>query len=152
MSDNNVISEIRKLNNLIRQKLASSPQAEEDCKLTGGHGYIIKYLADNDGVDIFQKNIEKTFKIRRSTVTQTLSRMEDNGLIVRKSVDYDSRLKKIELTEKGRTLHLSFKTRADNLENAVSSGLTQKERAEFLRLVKKLQEKVEENLDRGNNL
>ena len=152
MNDKNVISEIRKLNNLIRQKLASSPQAEEDCKLTGGHGYVIKYLADNDGVDIFQKDIEKTFKIRRSTVTQTLSRMENNGLIVRKSVKMDSRLKKIELTEKGRKLHLSFKERADNIEKEISSFLSAKERAEFLRLVGKLQEKVEQNLDRDNNI
>lgn len=143
MEEKTIFTEIRILSNLIRQKLWSNPQAEIDGKLIGGHGYILKFIAES-GSAVFQRDIEKAFKIRRSTVTQTLNRMENNGIILRKSVNYDSRLKQIELTEKGKQIHLSFKNRAENFENEVSRALTLKERECFLCLISKLQKKVEE--------
>ena len=144
MEEKTILTEIRILSNLIRQKLWSNPQAKIDGELIGGHGYILKYLAENQENGVFQRDIEKVFKIRRSTVTQTLNRMEENGIVIRKSVEHDNRLKKIELTPKGRQIHLSFKTRAENFEKEVSKALTEKERQKFLDLVKKLQLKVEE--------
>ena len=139
----NVLDEVKILHNLIRQKLCSDPQAIADGKLMGGHGYFLKYLGDNQGKDIFQRDIEKAFKVRRSTVTATLNRMEENGLIERKSVEFDNRLKKIELTDKGVLMHLSFKERAERLDNELACALTQKEKEDFLKIIKKLQSKVE---------
>ncbi|MBO7214291.1 MAG: MarR family transcriptional regulator [Clostridia bacterium] len=143
MKDNSVLDEVKILHNLVRQRLCSDPQAVSDGKLMSGRGYFLRYLAENDGKDIFQRDIEKAFKIRRSTVTATLNRMEENGLIIRSSVEFDSRLKRIKLTPKGRQMHLSFQNRADSLDKEVSSALTEKERAEFIKIIKKIQSKVE---------
>lgn len=143
MDSENVCSEVKVLSNLIRRKLTSFPQGCDACKLTGGHGFIIRFLAENEDKDVFQKDVEKQFKIRRSTVTATINRMEKNGLIVRESVDYDSRLKKLRLTEDGKALHLLFKKRVEDLEKQINGALTKEETKEFLKLIKKLEERAE---------
>ncbi|EET85497.1 transcriptional regulator, MarR family [Clostridium carboxidivorans P7] len=51
--------------------------------------------------DVFQKDIEEVFDIRRSSVTSVLQLMEKNGYVERVSVSEDARLKKIILTKKG---------------------------------------------------
>ena len=43
---------------------------------------------------VFQKDIEATFNIRRSTATGLLQCFRGNGFVKRVSVDYDARFKK----------------------------------------------------------
>ena len=50
--------------------------------------------------DLYQRDIEEEFRIRRSTASGILKLMEKNGFIYRKSVARDARLKQIVLTEK----------------------------------------------------
>ena len=95
-------AEIRILSNLIRRKTFDCDNASSVCGVLGSQGYIIKFLSENLEVDIFQKDIEKRFKVRRSTVTSALNRMEKAGLVKRESVAHDSRLKKISLTEQSK--------------------------------------------------
>lgn len=67
--------------------------------LTGVQGRILHYIiqsSQNQGV--YQKDIETAFHLRRSTATGILQLMEKNGFILRQSVDYDARLKKIIVT------------------------------------------------------
>ena len=64
-------------------------------------GWIIGYLYQNRDKEVFQRDIQEQFSIRRSTVTGILQLMEKNGLITRSSVERDARLKKLELTPPG---------------------------------------------------
>lgn len=50
--------------------------------------------------DVFQKDIEREFDIRRSTATGILQLMEKNGFVRRESVPQDARLKRIVPTKK----------------------------------------------------
>ncbi len=145
MEEKNICSEVRILANLLRRKTANFSELEEIGKITGGHGYILCFLSENKDNEVYQRDIEKRFKIRRSTVTSTLNRMEKNGVIERKSVEKDSRLKQIILTEKGINLFKNFKVKADEVESEISTALTKEESQTFLKLIKKLQKKVEEN-------
>lgn len=52
--------------------------------------------------DIYQKDVEKEFQIRRSTATGTLQILEKNGFILREPVKQDMRLKKLVPTEKAK--------------------------------------------------
>ena len=49
--------------------------------------------------DLYQRDIEEEFRIRRSTASGILKLMEKNGFIYRKSVARDARLKQIVPTE-----------------------------------------------------
>ena len=96
--------EVRSLNNLIKRDVERS-EIFNMCRTTGLHGWAIKYFYDNREKDIFQRDFEERFSIRRSTASKILGLMEKKGLIERQSVSSDARLKKIVLTEKAVQLH-----------------------------------------------
>lgn len=89
---------------------ASEIKAELD-SVTGTHGWVIGYLADNSDRDVYQKDLEKQFGLSRSTTSKMLAMMEKKGLIGREKVACDDRLKKLVLTEKA--LVLADKLTAD---------------------------------------
>lgn len=71
--------EIHRLEKMMaRRRGYSAAHQDADC-LTGMHGYLIRYLYENRGRDVFQRDIEKAFSISRSTVTVTLQLMEKTG-------------------------------------------------------------------------
>ena len=144
MENKSITHEIKVLSNLIRRKTFSHDIFNEVGAVLGSQGYVIKYLSENQDKDIFQKDIEKTFKIRRSTVTVALNRMEKGGLIKRENVDFDSRLKKISLTEKGLSVHNLIKQSFEKTDNELKSILTEKERECFFKIIDKLQAVVEQ--------
>lgn len=132
--------EIKILSNLIRRR--TSNEVAPIFK-SFQHGRILGFLSHNAGKDVFQKDIEKEFGVRRSTVTSTLNKMEADGLIVREGVDYDLRLKKIVLTDKAKSIDGSIKNRIDEIESEINAILTVEEREELLRIIKKLQSALE---------
>ena len=105
MRNNEIGFEIKALNNLIKRRVEMSETKEEVEHLTGVHGFVIGYISDHDDEDIFQRDIEEKFEIRRSTATGIINLMEKNGLIIREKVDYDARLKKLVLTDKAREIN-----------------------------------------------
>lgn len=70
-------------------------------ELTIMHGRILGYLKHHQDRDVFQKDIEETFNITRSSVTGLVKLMEQKGYIRRESVAGDARLKKLCLTQLG---------------------------------------------------
>ena len=69
--------EISKINNMLRRKCKRENLfAQSEDEVTRKNGWIIGYLADNRDKDIFQKDIENKFSIRRSTVSGILQLME----------------------------------------------------------------------------
>lgn len=94
--------------------------------------------------DIFQKNIEEEFDIRRSSVTSVLSLMEKNNLIKRVSFSEDARLKKIVLTEKGINTHKSVHKEIELIENIILESLTDEELILFNNIIERLTKKIAE--------
>ena len=110
--------------------------------LTGTHGRVLGYLQWREGEDIFQKDIEREFSIRRSTASQMLQLMEKNGLIERIGVANDARLKKICMTEKGKGLHLATVTALHNLDNKALADIE----PEKLRIFYEVLDGIKQNL------
>ena len=92
--------EISKVSNLLKRDFGTNSVRQRIEEATGKNGWIIGYLAEHKDEDVFQKDIETTFSIRRSTVSNMLGLMEKKGLIRRQSVRSDARLKKLTLTDK----------------------------------------------------
>ena len=97
--------EVHRLEKLMARQRGYSAAHQDADRQTGMHGYLLRYLYENQERDVFQRDIEKAFSISRSSVTVTLQLMEKNGLIRRESVAQDARLKRIVLTQKARDLH-----------------------------------------------
>ena len=97
--------DIRTLSILIKRYIDGSATKQYVDNLTGTHGWVIGYLYDNRDHDVYQRDLETQFSIRRSTATGILQLMEKNELILREPVESDARLKKLVLTEKALDIH-----------------------------------------------
>jgi len=134
--------EIKSLSNLIKRCLFESNEQMDG--ITGMQGWIIGYVYDHGKrQDIFQRDIENVFKIRRSTATGILQLMEKSGLITREQVESDARLKKLVLTSKAVTIHENIMKRIEEMERKLRSGLTEEEIASFLTIIHKIKKNIE---------
>ena len=68
--------QIRTLSHLVKRTVDQTAFAGEEDHPTGVQGWIIGYLYENRGKEIFQRDIQAQFSIRRSTVTGILQLME----------------------------------------------------------------------------
>jgi len=125
--------EVRWLFNLIKRENHSRPILQDAGNLTGMHGWVIGYLYEHQDQEIFQKDLEAEFHIRRSTATGILQLMERNGLILRLPVERDARLKRLKLTEKAITLHESVMQEIADIENKMRQGIPEEDLEVFFR-------------------
>ena len=114
-------------------------------KMTGTHGWAIGFFYHNRHRDVFQKDFEQEFNIRRSTASNILALIEKNGLITRESVPYDARLKKILLTDKALEIQSAVDKSLDRLENTMKQGITEEELSVFFRVLDKICNNLERN-------
>ena len=113
-------------------------------RLTHMQGRILGMLDHSGDKDVFQRDLERTFQVRRSTATAILQVMERDGLITRRPVPYDARLKKLVLTPAGIAAHEKLHQCFFELNALVDSLLTPAERAELMRLLAKIQTQLAE--------
>ena len=124
-----VCFELKVVSNLIKRHINNSECIRSIENITGTHAWALGYLYKNRDKDVFQRDIEEKFSVRRSTVTNILQLMEKNGVIKREPVEHDARLKKIVLTQKGIDAHLM-------LEQELKE--TEKIQLKYLELLKSL--------------
>ncbi len=94
---------IHRVDNQIKRKI---DQVALKHDLTGIQAFFLKCIYDNSNKgDLFQKDLEKIFDIRRSSVSTMISCVEKKGYIKRESIPTDKRINKIVLTEEGRKKH-----------------------------------------------
>ena len=115
-------------------------------EVTVMHAWILGFLYENDGKDIFQKDIEAEFSIARSTVTSIVKLMEKKGYICRESVEKDGRLKMLALTEVGRRTHERHIGDIDILEEQCRRNIAPEEMEVFLAVAGKLKQNLEEDI------
>ncbi len=137
MSDRRHIGkEMDIISNKIRRKMDNEIS---QYGITNVQGKIMGFLYfESRKRDIFQKDIEHDLKIRSSSVTSVLKLMEKNGYIKRISVNYDARLKKIILTEKGDAIRKNVYRTIVSVEEKVQNCLTHEELQFLLAILNKL--------------
>lgn len=97
--------------------------------------HILCFLEKNEATDIFQRDLEAEFGIRRSTISSTLQLMEKNGLIQRTSVPGDARLKKLTLTPRAKEIHDRTGCEIQRMERVLTQNLSQEEIDQFFHIM-----------------
>lgn len=129
---------IKVLSNQIRRKVEKD-LTNGSIKVPITQSRIIGFLyKESFKRDIFQKDIEEEFEIRRSSVTNVLQLMEKNGYIKRISVAEDARLKKIMLTDKGLEIQQAIVEVLEEVENSLRATYSEEELSKLLYLLDKL--------------
>lgn len=138
--------ELGMINNLIRRRLNQQFMENGLEDLVGMQGPVIGCIHErSEQQDVFQKDIEKWFHIRRSTATVMLQNLEQKGLIIRVAVPNDGRMKKIVLTDKAKDYRERVNQQIDQFHRELEKGITAKEKEEFLAIL----DRIRGNLDDG---
>lgn len=104
-------------------------------------GMILHYVYRCGG-RASQKDIEKAFDLRRSTVSETLRRLEQEGYITRETGDTDGRVKYIVLSDKANAEQNAIAEKFAAFERKLRAAFTEDETNEFVRLCEKLRSQI----------
>lgn len=135
---------IRTLSNLMKKGIDcyfdTQHLGNKHSKATIMQAWIIGFvmLKNKHNEDTFQKDIEEEFTINRSTTSEMLKLMENKGMIERKAVGRDARLKKIVLTEKGIEFYQWVTDIMNNLNQQLLEGVSQQEQETMIVILDKL--------------
>ena len=135
----------RCLNHEIGRAVRAVISEEFGDSATGVQSWVVRYLYDHREEDVFQKDLESQFSVRRSTMTTILQLMEKNGLIKKEPVSRDARLKKLILTPAAVEMQDRIRSGIDTLEAKMREGISDKDLDTFFSVA----EKIKENLNRS---
>lgn len=144
-----IFFELKTLDNLLKKhadahmRYVEGPGVEP---MTRMHHWIIGYLYNHSGEDIYQKDVETEFKISRSTTSNMLSLMEKKGLVIRTNAEDDARLKRLELTDRAREIHIKLVDYFKVFDQFIEDSITAEEKTEYLRITDKLRSAIEKSM------
>lgn len=96
----------------------------------------LSVLRDHPGID--QATLAGLIAHDRVTLGGVVARLEARGYIARRIKDGDRRARTMILTERGQSLVQTIRPAVRATQDQIMAGLTDAERAEFMRLVRKL--------------
>lgn len=94
---------------------------------------LLNQLWRKDGQ--FSYELSKSLLLDSATITGIIDRLEQNGLIERRTDPNDRRTKVIFLTEKGRKLEKPLKKQMDEMNDEVLYGLSDDEKRQFKKIL-----------------
>lgn len=148
MAEKDIGRHLAELNNLIHREMKKNSLYEnnKDDRKNAGISFagscIIAYLHDHGDKDVFQRDLEREFQVRRSTMSKVLTVLQQKDYIKRVDVSYDKRLKKIVLTQKAIKKADKLKSDRKSLEQKMVIGISNEELSKF----KGTLEKIKNNL------
>ncbi|MEW9077182.1 MarR family winged helix-turn-helix transcriptional regulator [Terrisporobacter glycolicus] len=135
---------ISKINHIISRKMDSAVIKAIDDNLTVSQAYVIDFISmKGENKEIFQKDLEKEFDLKRSSISLMLNNMEKSDLIERVPVAEDARLKKIILTNKSKKLYEEISKAIDSIEHKLCENITPEE----IKIFKIVLDKIRNNLE-----
>jgi DNA-binding MarR family transcriptional regulator len=136
--------DISKIHHIISRKMDASVISAIDDNLTVSQAYVIDFISiEGKDKEIFQKDLEREFDLKRSSISLMLNNMEKSDLIERVPVTEDARLKKIILTKKSIKLYEKISTAIDSIENKLSEDITPEEIKVFQGVLDKIRNSLE---------
>ncbi len=117
----------------------------------GAHGVntgqfpVLLALWEQDGVT--QASLVEKLAVEQPTMAGTLKRMERDGLIKRVRDPGDARQSHVHLTRRGRALEEALVSSARETNDVALAGLTAAESSQFVKLVNRMIENLERDVD-----
>ena len=128
---------------LSRQIKRKIDEAVSSYNVTAVQCSLIGFIAEkSNSQNVYAKDIESRFNMRRATVAGILSLMEKNGLIKRNSINSDGRLKEITLTNKSLEIKNNIDAEIRKVEKDLRKGLTEEELKNFEKVLEKMSKNI----------
>ena len=136
---------------LSRQIKRRMDKSVSEYEITGKQVSILLYIYEESKKrDVYAKDIEVAFDMRRASVTGILQLMEKNGIIKREENNQDARLKNLILTTKAKEARNKLKKEIIQVEKILTKDISKKDLETFITIMQKMsfnlcQEEKEEN-------
>ncbi|MBQ3600925.1 MAG: MarR family transcriptional regulator [Lachnospiraceae bacterium] len=130
------------ISNLLKREMDKGITEEGIDNLTGKNMWLIGYLIHCQEENIYQKDVEKHFALRRSTVSEVITLMEQKGLVQRLPSEKDARMKKLVLTEYAKKIYSHLCVQIKKTEDKMKEGFSEKEFDELLKYLKRVQDNI----------
>lgn len=133
---------VRILANELNRKVAEILKEDGGEASSGTQMRILNFIhrCNSQQIPVYQKDIEREFDIRRSTVTGILQTMEKSLLIERTNCQDDNRFKVIILTERGQQKVKENSCKLQKFDDSLVANISEEELALFFRVIEKLSE------------
>lgn len=138
----NVGLELKKLNILIGRKVLKETK-KKGYSISDVQIKILNYLYDCSDKKIYQRDIEKEFQIRRSTVSGILRTMEKNQFIIRVDSDSDARMKQIIINDNVKDKLKEIRKEIFLFEKNLINNIDEEDLKTFLKVIHQMQKNIE---------
>ena len=106
------------------------------------YGGVLMQIMHHEGAK--QSEIAKHMNFSAPTISITVQKLEENGLIVRKADENDQRQFRIFLTDKGKDMTEKIRNTFTKCENVLAKNFTQEELIMIRSLLKKMYKNISE--------
>ena len=96
---------------------------------------LMAYIHQNKDKEVYQKDLEELFNMRRSTISGILKNMEKNNLIERIDSPKDARIKQIILTESSKKIGNTIKKQRDIYEKKLKQNISNDDLEIFYKVI-----------------
>jgi len=105
------------------------------------------YLSCQRNRGVNQRDLEKELRLKPSTVNGIVSRLEEKGLVVRRTSPSDARCRLVSLTEAGQTQADNFRAILDGIGQRYAMCLSAEERETMVKLLTRMIENLENEVN-----
>lgn len=143
MESKKIGKEIRVLQSLMTRYIIKHMKDSKNKLLSGIQIDIMMYLS-NAKECIYQKDLEKEFNLRKSTISGILQTMEKNKIINKLEAKQDIRSKQILLTEDGNKACQECVEKITKMEKLLLKDINVEELEIFLKVIEQMQRNLSE--------
>ena len=137
--EQHVLYQLKALDHMVKKQMQITMKENGLDFMSPMNIWIIEYMKCNEDSDIYQKDIEKMFRMEKSTLAAMLKTMEEKGYIRRLGVKGDARLKKVCLAEAGFACIEKLEKAKEALDRKIMEGLSKEEVEIFFRIIRHMQ-------------
>lgn len=110
----------------------------EKLGIRGAYQAILFHLVKTDGIT--QLELAKRSHLKPPTISVSLKKMEDDGLVIRKTDPNDMRQVRVYITEKGQNLEEKLNQKIAEVEKVISNVLSEQEQKDLKELLIKIRD------------
>ena len=101
---------------------------------------IMRHLACLDGCS--QLELVRKTHLKAPTVSVTLRRLEDEGMVERRTDELDMRVTRVFLTEQGRAHNMRIWERLRSIDRELMQGFSEEETAQLLKYLERMRDNI----------
>lgn len=130
----NVLFEIKELDLQIKKRIMKVCK-ESSISITPAQSKLLFYLKNNRDSEVTQKDLEKITFLSKSTLSESINNMVNDGLIIKNTSNKDNRIKYISLTDKAYELLDDIEDEFSKIENSIINNVSDKDLNKFFEII-----------------